>query len=307
MPMIKKAIILTLIALFLAGPLSPSTASALSCERTYPRIATIESIEINQDNSIDLSLKWVFSFDVNRISSASIIKIDDYLEIVDRYLADEIDDLIDLEKEGVDWQFDQLKIDREFATRMDVNSSDIIVTAPPIHVCKDSFLAVFDERGVLKHAQMKGDFDDYSFAGENLITEIGKQIECEGYSCKVKTDFSINERKFSLVPSQDLEVKDSAFKKIFLNESRAPEKGSDSASIFPWGGGRQLEYLLDFSPIEENELPEEDLVDENDEDVKQEQEKQFEDGNTDDQVVEGPKPDNIFKRFFSWLKSLFAK
>lgn len=313
--MTKKALSIFAALIFLIPLFSLNEANALSCEKTYPRIATVESIEINQDNSIKLNLKWAYSFSENRVNTLSLIEIDSYSEIVNEYIADQLDLLSSLEEQDISWNFKEIYLVADFADKLNISASDIIITAPPIHVCSDSFLAVYDESGTLKQALLRGDFDDYSFAGESIITEIGDDISCEGYSCQVKTDFLINDDKFSLVPGQAIEIDNSVFSRIFLKGSKAPEKGVDAESIFPWGRGRLVEYLIDFNPIkgsndkteakeEDEELAGKEGSDERD------SEETLEENSGQEEIEDQPEEvekRNIFSRFFSWLKNLFTR
>ncbi|MDP3881078.1 MAG: hypothetical protein Q8Q32_02775 [bacterium] len=302
----KHALSITLIFTFLVS-FGPS-ASALSCEEIRPRVATIDDFSIMADGGLKLILKWVYSFPAEQISSGQTLAIDNYLKIAADYSADNLDEFNGLANEKIAWNYEELLIKKDFYTKLSLADSDIIITGPPKHLCDDSFLGIFDKNAKLKQIIFKGDYHNLSFLGREILVGPGKELDCIGYSCSVKTNFKIEGKEYALVPSQEISLENNFVSKIFLLNSSAPASRADAEKLFPWGGGRLTEYLLEFNvslqqEAQENGADSAELEDEQNSESMEESS----DPALKIHEAQETKPKNAIARFFAWLKSLFSK
>lgn len=309
--MLKLTVFLIVLPLMAIG----YSADALSCEKIYPKIASVDELELLSDGSFNLRLKQVYSFSDNIANDLSVIGIDNYAQLAKEYANDNFELFIELDEEEFDQNFKLIKLKEGFANKINFENSDIIISGPPTHICSYVFLGIFDKGGNLKQALIRGDFTDYSFAEELIMARQGRDISCGGYSCIVKTDFTIADKKFTLVPGQELELQDSLISKIFLLNSSAPEAGVDAERLFPWGQGRIVEYLLEFNPskislAQENrtENPKEafeDPASQNGQGKELEDTPQEKLSSSQREDAKESSHKNAISRFFIWLKELF--
>ena len=305
-----KRIFPSILILSLSLILNP-TAHALSCEQTYPRVATISDFALMENGDLKLMLKWVYSFPEESIRTNPLLFVDDYSEVAKKYAEDELDEFTNLEDENASWNYSETIIKKDFYTKLNLADSDIIVTGPPMYLCSDSFVGIFDKNAKLKQLIFRGEYQDLSFLGYEIKIDLGKEIECMGYSCSVKTLFEIEEKEYTLVPSQEANLEEDLISKIFLLSSSAPAKGVDVEKLFPWGGGRLVEYLMEFNvSLQEESKAEEGAEIEDPEAVST---TSIEDGTSSSSPAlnihdaQEEKPKNAIMRFFAWIKSLFTK
>jgi len=246
-----KTISTLLTTLFLANLLILPSAQALSCQQTFPRIATIEDVQLLNEQTQDVNLKWVYTYKSTRINSGEgvTIDIDKYQEIVNEYVNNELDEFEKAsEVENNGWNYEKIILPIQVARRMEFEAGDIIITGPPFEICDYRFMGVFSEEGEIKYTYINDSFNSNQYKGSQIKSEPADPVQCQGYSCQVKANVYIDGQSSTIVPGQTKDFTDGLAKFVTLIDAIYPQKGVDSESLFPWGGGEKVEYLISFNP-----------------------------------------------------------
>lgn len=297
--------LLSIIA-FLFGPLQAQKAQALSCIATQPRIGTLEEVREGPERSLELGLKWVYTFKPTRINEGEgiVIDLDKYKEIVREYIDDDLElfEQASTQEELISWDYNTLVLPPQSSAHMTFESGDIIVEGPPFHLCDYRLRAVFDSEGSLKYSYVEDPYNSYQFQGTEIHFEAGRSIACQGYGCQVQAKISVGSDRVSFEPGETKTFESSLVESITLIDARAPESGIDAERLFPWGGGKMISHIISFNQRPGGSEP----GVENTEEEAGEPEDGEENMTTGTLELSEEKSESAFARFWSWLKSLFS-
>ena len=233
-----------------------------SCAMSYPKIGTFNEVVPDKSKGIFtfLSMENARTFNIKDIdiigddgSSISLIdnnkiSIDKYEKLVQDYIKN-IDQFSVVPKD--DWIPNEVGIFTDFFNKINIQKGDIITNGPPMGFCDYGFLGIFTPGGKLKYVEIRDSYKDsawydgYSYKGETIEVEPGKQLDCGHYTCTVQADFKVNEEQFSLSIGESYNPKSEIIKSITLLYASV---GKEGAPILSDGGaGKQVIYVIEFA------------------------------------------------------------
>lgn len=268
------------------------TTLALSCAPTSEKIGIISDISL-KNSELNIKLKNIKSFDSSNIFKNHIFSVDEYKNIVQKYINGEklleLPNLMDLNLEYI-------------PKNLNVSQGDIYIKGPPFHICNYGFEGIYSSTGQLKYAIINDSFQNYNYKGKDIKIKPGKQYNCKKNLCKVHVNYSIDNEKFSLNIDQSYHPKTKHFDSITLLDSSNYNEGKNK--IFDWGMGKFHNSVITFSDKPKN-------IRCNNAKKPSKENCKYKPIHDDKECVVNYKEicsnnsQNIFEKFLNWLKSLF--
>lgn len=235
-----------LFAGFLFGVFAVQDVSALSCAETFPVVGTVSNITAKEPY-MEIVLDRFYTFDNSDWYVNNTYSIDRYENIVKEYVRNNYKLSEKPSSEYNKW-VNKISIPTKAFSQTQIKNGDIIINGPPFHVCSYRFTGVFAKDGKLRSAVVNDSYQDYSYRNSKLGVEVGREIECDSNDrCKMEVNFNVDGKSFILSPGQSHKPTGSMIKSISLLNSSDLKKRSDGTTVFEWGLGTYVTYVLNFS------------------------------------------------------------
>lgn len=242
---------------FILGVFPTQNASALSCAETFPIVGIVNNISAKELYT-GLTLDKFYTFDNSDWNVNNTISIDRYENIVKEYIRNNFQ-LSDKPPFEYGEYAGKISVPTSAFNKAQIAKGDIIINGPPFHVCSYGFTGLFTRDGRLKSAIVNDDYQDYSYRNSELEVEARRELECnKNDRCKMEVNFKLNGKSSKLSPGQSYKPTGSSIKSISLLDSSDLKKRSGGTTVFDWGIGTYVTYVLDFadSTIQPMPLPE---------------------------------------------------
>jgi len=255
----SKLIFLELLVILGLGTLPVQNVRALKCVPTFPVVGLVSSISVTESyteivldkfyalNTSDWGINDTISVDTSGWVVNDTISIDRYENIVKEYVRNNFQLTEKPSSEYNEW-VGKISVPTNAFNQTQIKNGDITINGPPFHVCSYRFTGLFTRDGKLRNAIVNDSYQDYSYRNSELAVEAGKELECDKNDrCKIEVNFNLDGKAFKLTPGQSYKPTANPIKSIFLLDSSDLKKRSDGTTVFDWGSGTYVTYVLDFS------------------------------------------------------------
>ena len=235
-----------LLAGFIFGVLPARDVQALSCAETFPIVGIVDNITPRESYS-EIGLDKFYTFNTSDWNTNDTYSIDRYENIVEEYVGNNYQ-LSEKPSSEYNERVNKVSIPTKALDQAQIKIGDIIINGPPFHVCSYRFTGVFAKDGKLRVAVVDDSYQDYSYRNSKLEVEAGKELECDNNDrCKIEVNYRLDGKSFRLSPGQSHKPTGSTIKSISLLDSSDLKRRSDGTTVFDWGFGTYVTYILDFS------------------------------------------------------------
>ena len=241
-----KLFSLVFLASFLLSTFPIQNAQALSCIQTFPIVGIVSSISTKESDT-EITLDKFYTFDNSDWNVNNSISIDRYENIVKEYIGNNFQLSEKPSSEYNEW-ISKISVPTSAFNQTQIKNGDVIINGPPFHVCNYRFTGLFSKDGNLRSAIVNDSYQDYSYRNSKLEVEAGRELECDKNDrCKMEVNFKLDGKSFNLSPGQSYKPTVNGIKSISLLDSSDLKKRSDGTTVFDWGLGTYVTYVLDFS------------------------------------------------------------
>lgn len=242
----SKLIFLELLVILGLGALPVQNVQALLCAKTFPVVGLVGSISVKESYT-EIVLDKFYTFNNSDWGVNDTVSIDRYENIVKEYVRNNFQLTEKPSSEYNEW-VGKISVPTSASNQTQIKNGDIIINGSPFHACSYRFTGLFTRDGKLRNAIVNDSYQDYSYRNSKLVVEAGKELECDKNDrCKMEVNFNLDGKAFKLTPGQSYKPTANPIKSIFLLDSSDLKKRSDGTTVFDWGFGTYVTYVLDFS------------------------------------------------------------
>ena len=242
----SKLIFLGFLVILGLGALLVQNVQALKCVPTFPVVGLVSSISVKESYT-EIVLDKFYTFNNSDWDVNDTISIDRYENIVKEYVRNNFQ-LTEKPSSEYNERVGKISVPTSASNQTQIKNGDIIINGSPFHACSYRFTGLFTRDGKLRNATVNDSYQDYSYRNSKLVVEAGKELECDKNDrCKMEVNFNLDGKAFKLTPGQSYKPTANSIKSIFLLDSSDLKKRSDGTTVFDWGSGTYVTYVLDFS------------------------------------------------------------